>query len=186
MKKMTVFVLTAMMMVSMAACGTKQDETIVGSDPATWGPEIDSEVEVISDGEQIPSPIIEMDSLEAAAEKAGFELTVPEMPEGYTDTVYSVVDLDTPMIQVDYFSDNDDLTIRKESFGSDGEMDISGVYTDYEETLVVEVDGISITMRGENERIYVATWAANDYNYSVSSTEGMMQEQAETIIGQIR
>lgn len=91
MKKMIALALSAVMALSLVACGEKgnavdDNANIVGDDPATWEPTITIDSEQRFDIE-IPAPFSECSSLEEAAQNAGFSFNVPEAVDGYTQRI---------------------------------------------------------------------------------------------------
>lgn len=171
MMKLFAFALSAMMALSLTACGTgevspspeESEPTAIGGDPATWGSGADGEE---SGSVQIPNPFTEYASLEEAAAAAGFSLTVPESVEGCARRVIQVFDTtEEPMIEVIYRNDEDtnDIYIRKAA----GSGDISGDHTQYAETSTVAVGELQVTMKGENGQVSLAAWTDAGYAYSI-------------------
>lgn len=73
------------------------------------------------------------------------------------------------MIQVIYQNGDSSVTVRKEA----GSGDISGDYNQYAQSETVEVNGATVTMRGENSLVMVAVWENDGYTYAVTSGTGM-------------
>lgn len=123
-------------------------------------------------GMQIANPFIDCESFEAAAEIAGFAITAPEGVEGYPNRMIQAVEAD--MIQVFYttgdmaVSDTESVLLRK----AVGSEDVSGDYNEYGEVSEQDVDGLTVTLKGDGERVYLAIWTDGDYSYSVSVSDG--------------
>lgn len=132
----------------------------------------DGQISIQTDreGAQIPNPFTDCATLEEAAKTAGFSMTLPE--GGYTFQV-----MPGHMIQ----ASGDGLTIRK-GVGSD---DISGDYTSYPQTGTRTVKGLSLTWKGENDRVRVATWSKGDYTFSVSSETGLTMAELTALAGSV-
>lgn len=132
----------------------------------------DGQISIQTDreGTQIPNPFTDCATLEEAAKTAGFSMTLPE--GGYTFQV-----MPGHMIQ----ASGDGLTIRK-GVGSD---DISGDYTSYPQTGTRTVKGLSLTWKGENDRVRVATWSKGDYTFSVSSETGLTMAELTALAGSV-
>jgi hypothetical protein len=158
MKKALFLLLCAGAALALAACGARQEPV---------------------SGMQIANPFVEYGSLEEAARAAGFELAVPEAPEGYDETIIQV--MDDSMIQVIYRSGDDRLLIRKAA----GDEDISGDYNQYTESSTVSVNGADVTLRGDGGKISVATWVRDGYTYAVDLDRPMAPEELTALIGQI-
>lgn len=170
-KKVTLMILCAATMLSMTACGDKENKTI-GSETTgqtvaeseekipTDGAAATEEI-LIGDNTQIPNPFIDCDTLAAAAALAGFEITVPDSVDGYEERAITAVEND--MIQVLYLHGDDEICIRKAT----GEEECSGDYNAYSEEKTVTVGDREVTMRGNNGKVMVAVWTEGGYSYSI-------------------
>ena len=105
MKKITTLLVCAAMLCCFAACAEK--------------PEI-PKIDDIVGGVQIPNPFTEVDTMDAAAEKTGFSLALPELE----NVVIRV--MNDEMIEV-IAKGEDEIRVRK----AKGEDDISGDYNEY-------------------------------------------------------
>ena len=128
--------------------------------------------------EQVTNPFVTYQSLEEAQEAAGFTLSVPESFEGAGRREIAVID--GRIIDVTYLDgeDNRVLTIRKGT----GEEDISGDYNEYPQEDVTELEGLSVTVRGDGKRIFLALWQEGGYSYAVSFDDGGTQDQLQEIM----
>jgi len=160
MRKMTALLLAVMMVLGLAACGQKKE-----------APEEETA--------QIPNPMTEHETMAEAAEAAGFEMTVPETVEGYGDRI--IQDISGEMIQVVFLDGDDRLTLRK----AEGDEDISGDYNNYPGTRSVRVGERSVTMRGTDSEISVATWTDGDYAFSVTSDRPVSEEEMAALVEKI-
>ena len=141
---------------------------------------IETEETVGGDNVQIPNPFVDYETLDAAAQAAGFALTAPEMVEGYSDKLIQV--MSNSMIQI-IFLDSDDnrLFIRKEA----GDADISGDYNNYAEVNTVTVGEYSVTLKGDSGTVSTAIWTNDGYAYAVSADVPMTIEAMTALISQI-
>lgn len=161
---------TAMIDLINAVDSDIEDNTMVGGDPATWGPALDSNEKT---DVEIPDPFAEWDSMEEAETAAGFSLTVPETMNNYSKRIIRTMtgEDNVAMIEVVYCNDNEneetdeksEIRIRK----APGNGDISGDYTEYSEISTVTIENIQVSMKGENGKIQLATWTNGDYTYSI-------------------
>lgn len=128
--------------------------------------------------EQIANPFVTYQSLEEAEKAAGFALPAPESFEGAGRREIAVID--GRIIDVTYLDgeDNRVLTVRKGT----GEEDISGDYNEYPQEDVTELEGLSVTVRGDGERIFLALWQEGGYSYAVSFDDGGTQDQLQEIM----
>ena len=122
-----------------------------------------------SENVQIPDPFEGFSTLEQAVKAAGFEMSVPDAPKGYETAIYRV-NTGTQMLEVIYSDkdlENEDAVeayrIRK-AIGSD---DISGDYNDYSEKTEVSVSGNQVSLKGNDGKVFVATWTSGEFTYAI-------------------
>ena len=128
---------------------------------------------------QIPNPIVDCETLEDAADRTGFDLSVPETIGEFTNRTVQVIG--NEIIQVIYGSGDDQISVRKAS-GSD---DISGDYTEYAENNIVSVGTLQVTMKGTGETIHLAVWTDNGYSYAVRADSGLSSTDMGDLIAEI-
>lgn len=172
-KKVTLMILCAATMFSMAACGNEEDKTIgaettqqtvvvneekISTDGANTTATEDI---IIGDNTQIPNPFTDCDTLADAAALAGFDIIVPDSVDGYEERAITAAEND--MIQVLYLHGDDEICVRKAA----GEEDCSGDYNECSEEKTVTVGDREVTMRGNNGKVMVAVWTEGGYSYSI-------------------
>ena len=64
--------------------------------------------------------------------------------------------------------------------------DISGDYTVYPEDRRVDAAGGELRLRGQDGRVYLATWQRGDYSYSLSLAQGMEEAKVTEVISKIQ
>ncbi len=128
----------------------------------------------------IPNPFVNYETLAEAALAAGFELTAPESISGYDETIIQV--MNNEMVQIIFLNGDSRVIVRKAA-GSD---DISGDYNEYSETQVVDVDGVSVTIKGNDGAVKLATWTDNGYTYAVVSDDAMAIDAMEALVSQVK
>ena len=116
---------------------------------------------VESSGTQIPNPFVDCNTLKDAGKIAGFDVTVPDAIDGYSERTIQAIKND--LIQVLYQNGENELSIRK-AVGSD---DVSGDYNEYAEIKTVTVSGQQVTMKGSDGKVNIATWTDGSYTYAV-------------------
>lgn len=206
-KKVTLMILCAATMFSMAACGNEEGKTIgaettqqtvvvneekIPTDGATT---TTTEDIVIGDNTQIPNPFVDCDTLADAAALAGFDIIVPDSVEGYEERAITAIEND--MIQVLYLHGDDEICVRKAA----GDEDCSGDYNAYSEEKTVTVGDREVTLRGNNGKVMVAVWTEGGYSYSIGvyayaqhndgvadpeSNTGMIEEAITALIAQVQ
>lgn len=129
---------------------------------------------------EIPSPFVDHATLEGAAEAAGFELTVPETVDG--SSMQSIQTMDGEMIQVLYGDEDHQILIRK----APGGEDISGDFHAYAQVREADVNGADVTMKGENDVVYLAIWARGGYTYSISARAGLGEAEMTALVQSVQ
>ncbi len=204
-KKGTLMILCAATMLSMAACGEKQDQTIgaettsqtvaENEDKIPTDGAVATEEILIGDNTQIPNPFVDCNTLADAAALAGFDIIVPDSVDGYEERAITAMEND--MIQVLYLHGDDQVCIRK----AVGEEECSGDYNAYSEEKTVTVGDKEVTMRGNNGKVMVAVWTEGGYSYSIGvyayaqhndgvadpeSNTGMTEDMITALIAQVQ
>ncbi len=132
---------------------------------------------------QLPDPWTELDTPEAAAEAAGFDLTLPAEADRFAERVYRVLPSGSaPLLEVLCRTGDDRLILRK----APGSGDISGDYTAYAQEQVTAVGDRSVTMRGADGRFSLAVWTDGGYAYSVCADTPLSGGDMAALIRQIR
>ena len=116
---------------------------------------------------QLVSPFRPCDTLDAAEEMAGFELTLPQNAD-------RLEAIENEMIQAFYGEDGMDMLIRKAS----GSEDISGDFNTYEQ--IEAVDGV--TLKGADGRFSLALWTDGEYTYSISVGNALSQADMMALV----
>lgn len=173
-KKVTLMILCAATMLSMAACGDNEDKTIGAETASQTVAESEEKIPTdgaaattttediaIGDNTQIPNPFIDCETLADAAALAGFDIIVPDSVDGYEERAVTAVEND--MIQVMYLHGDDEICVRKAA----GDEDCSGDYNEYSEEKTVTVGEKEVTLRGNNGKVMVAVWSEGGYSYSI-------------------
>ena len=132
----------------------------------------------------VESPYQEVNSLQEASKIAGFDMKVPDSIGEYSNQLISVIDGN--IIEVRYLSSDEQSTgiiIRK----SGGDEDISGDYNTYSTNIAEHIDGKNVNLRGDGEKIFVATWTEDGFSYAVKANDYMVnKEQIESLIGVVK
>lgn len=71
--------------------------------------------------------------------------------------------------QIDYTGANNNVSYRI----AEGDDDISGDYNEYTEIQEITIQGIEATVKGNDNKAYVAIWYLDGYSYAISSSEGI-------------
>ena len=127
---------------------------------------------VIDDDNKIANPWSEVNSIEEAKEKTGFDFIIPEEINGNKQSLIQV--MEDSLIEVRY---GDDIILRK-SMGSD---DNSGDFNSYDVTkeetisyIMPDVtDSLTLTLKGNGDTYNCIIWTISDYSYSITSSNGL-------------
>ena len=140
------------------------------------------------DATQIPNPWEEYSSLADAAKAAGFEMNIPERPRMFTKTTYQVVKNEKQtMLEVIYSAeDSGEQMVLRKATAAESDEDISGDYNVYDETSTVTVGEYTVTLKGNDQKVCLATWTSGDYAYSLDCTSGMTTEEMMSLISDMQ
>lgn len=121
--------------------------------------------------------ITEVDSVQALAETVGFPVSdVPTLPFTPTETDYTAYSQD--LAQITYTDQAQTAVYRKSPL----EEDNSGDYTVYTDIQTISVDGISVTLKGDDGSYALAIWQTDSYSYSLSLSPGAATDSWNTIL----
>lgn len=110
MKRMIIFALSAIVVLSMAAWGAPIKN-------------VENNKQSTSENIQIPNPWKEASSMDEAQNEVGFDIAVPESIDVYTEKVIRT-NTDTSIVEVIFRNEDNELCFRKGT----GDGDISGDY----------------------------------------------------------
>ncbi len=121
----------------------------------------------------------ECKSLTELAQKAGFavkDIPGSSIPFKVTSTSYTWCW--NEFAQIIYEGTDNSLTYRK----TRGTEDISGDYNQYDQVSDITINGINVTVKGNADLYYLATWHTKDHSYSLSLNEGATLETLSSIV----
>ena len=174
MKKMFAILLSALMILSLAACSKGEPDDRRDPEGGNY-PNEEGNV-------QIGNPWVDCATLDEAAKTAGFDIAIPGKFEGYSNKVYQAIE--KTMIQIFYYDGDPEaesssrITVRKGT----GSEDISGDYNEYPEKETVQIHGIDVLVKGEKGLIYCATWTKDGYSFAIVADKGLTKEALSNAI----
>lgn len=127
------------------------------------------------DSSQIPNLLTAHDSLAELAKAVGFDIKAPTVPAGYEADAY--IDISGELAEVFYVKGDDTLVYRV----SKGEGDNFGDYNTYSNKKTVDVNGVSVELRG-NDKVNVATWSNGGFAYSVSAKQRISETEVAAVV----
>ena len=152
--------------------GNDQATVMTSGDTITINPDAKTED---GDSSQIPNLLTAHDSLTELAKAVGFDIKAPTVPAGYEADAY--IDISGELAEVFYVKGDDTLVYRV----SRGEGDNSGDYNTYSNKKTVDVNGVSVELRG-NDKVNVATWSNGGFAYSVSAKQGISETEVAAVV----
>lgn len=130
---------------------------------------------------QLVNPTKDVSSINELKTNLPFELKIPtKLPKEYTLDSTSIIS--STLAQIEYTSKNDSITFRM----TPGNEDISGDYNNYSKENKITVDGIEVTIRGDDRLYKVITWNNDNFSYSITSTAGLSEDIIHEIIRNIK
>ena len=153
-------------------CGNDPAVVKVSGDTIIIDPDATTED---GDSNQIPNPLTVHNSLAELAKAVGFDIKAPTVPAGYEADAY--IDISGELAEVFYVKGDDMLVYRV----SRGEGDNSGDYNTYSNKKTVDVNGVSVELRG-NDKVNVATWSNGGFAYSVSAKQGISETEVAAVV----
>lgn len=82
------------------------------------------------------------------------------------------------LAEIDYAGTENTITFRKSKENGDN----SGDCNEYETTETLNINGISITVKGNSQTFSLAIWQNGEYSYSISMTAGITREQMISLL----
>lgn len=171
--------LCAAMALSLSACGSKAP----AQDSTKDTQQTEAEDAVIGgENAQIPNPWTEYASIEDVEAAVGFDVTLPELPDGYALSYIQAL-TERGLLEITYENESgDELSIRK----APGDGDISGDYNDYAQSDTITVSDREVTLKGNDDAVNLAIWAKDRYTYAVSASAGLSAEGMSELAAQIQ
>lgn len=126
---------------------------------------------------EIPNPFLDFETMSDAAQIAGFSM---ELPDGMEPCEIRAVE--GSMLEVVCQSGWGAITLRK----GIGTQDISGDYSHYAQTSTEELDGCTVTLKGNNGNVMVAVWNNGSYAYAVRAEAGLEMDTMLSIVSNVK
>lgn len=123
------------------------------------------------DAAEAISKFTDCDTQAEAEVLAGFSISVPAAVDGMDAPCFRADQTDA-MLEVFYRNDQETLRIRKAA----GDGDVSGNHGAFAQENTVDVDGLAVTMKGEDEQVKLAVWTKDGCAYSIDSSAPMDQD----------
>ena len=171
----------ALAVTAFTACGTAktteskaESSEVAGSGEAASGTQAEA-----------ANPWMDVRDLKEALKETGVELKAPEkIGDFHLSRVQAIQD--GGIVQVFYGGVADKTETQVLLRKAKSMEDISGDYTVYpEDRRVNETEG-EVRLRGQDGRVYLATWQRGDYSYSLSLAQGMEEAKVMEVISEIQ
>ena len=173
---------------ALTACGGKQAESQAESQ-TTASAEITqaaaSTAVSTEESVQAANPWIDVRDLKEALKETGVELKAPEeIGDFHLSHIQAIQD--GGIVQVFYGSLADQTETQALLRKAKSMEDISGDNTVYPEDRRVSDSEGEVRLRGQDGRVYLATWQRGDYAYSLSLAQGMEEAKVMEVITRIQ
>lgn len=173
---------------ALTACGGKQAESQAESQ-MTASAEITqaaaSTAVSTEESVQAANPWIDVRDLKEALKETGVELKAPEeIGDFHLSHIQAIQD--GGIVQVFYGSLADQTETQALLRKAKSMEDISGDNTVYPEDHRVSDSEGEVRLRGQDGRVYLATWQRGDYAYSLSLAQGMEEAKVMEVIAEIQ
>ncbi|WP_314872094.1 hypothetical protein [Stomatobaculum longum] len=173
---------------ALTACGGKQAESQAESQ-MTASAEITqaaaSTAVSTEESVQAANPWIDVRDLKEALKETGVELKAPEeIGDFHLSHIQAIQD--GGIVQVFYGSLADQTETQALLRKAKSMEDISGDNTVYPEDRRVSDSEGEVRLRGQDGRVYLATWQRGDYSYSLSLAQGMEEAKVMEVITRIQ
>ena len=188
-RKVSVTALGLMLAIgALTACGGKQAESQAESQ-MTASAEITqaaaSTAVSTEESVQAANPWIDVRDLKEALKETGVELKAPEeIGDFHLSHIQAIQD--GGIVQVFYGSLADQTETQALLRKAKSMEDISGDNTVYPEDRRVSDSEGEVRLRGQDGRVYLATWQRGDYAYSLSLAQGMEEAKVMEVIAEIQ
>lgn len=196
MRKRTLVITAMTAVLCLAGCSSKTTtvaqetttaaQTETAAETTAEAESIETDVEAESESViGMPNPWSDHAKLADAETAAGFEIELPEEISGTTANVFRTLDGEDATLEVIYNDGKgeEQARIRK----APGSEDISGDYNDYSESKEVEIDGKTVTLKGNDGKIMLAVWQDGDYSYSVTTTvDGISEDDMTAVVKAVK
>ncbi len=130
--------------------------------------------------EQIPTPFTEEETLAAAFEKVGFELSLPANFKPNLILAY-----EGNMLHTEVKGEDDSYLYIRKAPADPATPDISGDFNDYGRSEKVVMNGQNVTIRMDKGKIHVAYWTDGAYSYCIGTSAGMTVDEVIDFVEQI-
>lgn len=124
--------------------------------------------------------IVQVTSIKELSETVGFEVTeLSNLPFQPVEVIYTAYWQE--LAEVTYSGEGQTATWRM----GIGTEDVSGDYNIYEKTAALTVDGIAVTLKGNNTTYTLATWTDGEFSYALALTEGISEMEWQSILAEV-
>lgn len=129
------------------------------------------------DNVAIGNEITECQDIAELSQYAGFKMNeITDIPFDIVEHTYTW--LFDEIAQIEYVGNSNTITYRV----ARSEGDISGDYNTYTKIREEMVESNRVTMKGSEDKVYVAIWQSGEYSYAVCSSNGISYSEMKAII----
>ena len=126
----------------------------------------------------VANPWTAYETVEEAAKAAGVDIKAPEKLGKHS---ISYIQSMKGLVDIRYTKGDNVITVRK----GNGTDDISGDYTEYKSVTEKEINGNTVTLKGNGKGVKAAVWTDGKNSFAVLSKTALTEKFMENIIGSV-
>ena len=146
-------------------------------------PEVTTETPGSTEQDQLPQGTYQLttyDSVKELSGAVGFDIKEPEsFPGEVSERNYQ--DINHEIAEINYGGSFGTISYRV----SKGTKDNSGVYDEFKEEKKLEIEGISVTLKGDTDKYTLVIWTDGICSYSLYCIPGITEENANKLANEI-
>ena len=122
------------------------------------------------------NPVVTYRSLAELSEAIGFDVHEPDaLPFAPEEVSYAGISGETAQIR---YSNAEQSAVFRKSTAQES----SGDYTQYRQTKEIDLRGVNVTIKGDNESVLLAQWQADGFSYSLRFDPGVSEADAAAAV----
>jgi len=128
----------------------------------------------------VANEMVEVNTVDELGDAVGFRVEdIAALPFEVKETAYTVYPGE--LAEIAYIGDSENLYYRK----SPGKEDNSGDYNSYLMEAEIIIRDVPVTIKGNNDKYYLAVWTNGEYFYSIQLPDGVTKEKLVSLVEEI-
>jgi hypothetical protein len=126
----------------------------------------------------VANPFVPCSDATEVGKLAGFSVTFPEGVSGYPQREFSAIE--GQLAQAMYTDDAGKRVLVRKGAGTE---DVSGDYNEYASSTTVDAaNGATVTLKGDGQLVYVATWVQDGHAFAIDADAGLDQNTIVNLV----